>query len=359
MAEHKGLHEAVEEYVLMRTARKAATTAANEAFVVRRFAASLGDIQVRHLRPQMVADWFYGIDGVMNPHLTRDRKHRAPIKASTHNYYRTRLAGFFRFCTQRGWLKVDLLMHVDPLPVPQTKRQQPAPHVLLGLLEVADNARDRAYLALAINTGLRASEIVALRVGDVDLDSGYLAVVIRKTGDVDDQPITQDLDVELRRWLIAYANDLERPLQGSDYLFPARKGSVWRYVRADDGNWEKQRTAPTWRTEKPLSHSHRVVQEALRRAGLPTLHEGTHTIRRAVARAFFDSMGSDVGYDAALRTVSALLHHKSSATTEKYLGLSSEVRRRDQLLRGQAFLTALVDRENVVDANFTRSEETA
>jgi len=59
-------------------------------------------------------------------------------------------------------------------------------------------------------------------------------------------------------------------------------------------------------------------------------------------------MSSDVGYDAALRTVSAMLHHKSSATTEQYLGLSSERKRRDDRLRGRPFLSALVSTENVV-----------
>jgi len=81
-----------------------------------------------------------------------------------------------------------------------------------------------------------------------------------------------------------------------------------------------------------MGHAERVVQQALAALGLPTKHQGTHTIRRAAARHFFDSMSSDVGYDAALRTVSAMLHHKSSATTEQYLGLSSERKRRDDRL---------------------------
>src|SRR5690606_30101648 len=85
----------------------------------------------------------------------------------------------------------------------------------------------------------------------------------------------------------------------------------------------------------------RVVQGALGALGYPTRGEGCHTVRRSVARAFFDSMATDTGYDAALRTVSAMLHHKSSATTEIYLGLTSERVRRDSLLRGRPFLSAL------------------
>jgi hypothetical protein len=59
-------------------------------------------------------------------------------------------------------------------------------------------------------------------------------------------------------------------------------------------------------------------------------------------------MSSELGYDAALRTVSALLHHSNMATTERYLGLSSEKKRRDQTLKGRPFLTAMVSNENVV-----------
>jgi hypothetical protein len=43
------------------------------------------------------------------------------------------------------------------------------------------------------------------------LDAGFIDVVIRKTGEVDEQPITSDLDLELRRWLVRYATDVGRP----------------------------------------------------------------------------------------------------------------------------------------------------
>ncbi len=66
-----------------------------------------------------------------------------------------------------------------------------------------------------------------------------------------------------------------------------------------------------------------------------------------VARALFDALCSQAGYDGAIRTVSSLLHHASAATTERYLGLSTEQERRDQMTRGKPFLSAMVDSENV------------
>ncbi len=117
MAEHKRLFEAVDDYITFRRARFATATAENEAFVLRRFAAWYTDVQIRSMTAEKVASWFYGPDGVRHPHVTRDRVHRQPIAATTANYYRTRLASFFRWCTQRGWLRVDLLAEVPPLPV--------------------------------------------------------------------------------------------------------------------------------------------------------------------------------------------------------------------------------------------------
>lgn len=64
------------------------------------------------------------------------------------------------------------------------------------------------------------------------------------------------------------------------------------------------------------------------------------------------------GYDAALRATSALLHHKDASTTENYLGLTREKKHRDDTLRGQPFLSALVEQgDNVVRLPRTRTGE--
>jgi integrase len=94
-----------------------------------------------------------------------------------------------------------------------------------------------------------------------------------------------------------------------------------------------------WDPSRPMHKPEKVVQAALARIGLPTKGEGCHTLRRASARALFDQLTQDKGYDSALRVVSAFLHHKSSTTTELYLGLDAERERRDEWLRGRPFLS--------------------
>ncbi len=342
---HKRLAEAIDDYLRYRRARFAETTVQQERYVLRRFQAEIGDIQVRHLRAERVTDWFYGEGGLMQPHITRHRRSRDPVLPSTHNYYRNRLASFFRFCAQRGWLRDDVLREVTPMTSVRRERQQPSPAILLAMLDAAANPRDRAYLATAMNTGLRSNELVRLRIGHVLLDAGSLLVLISKTSEEDKLPISADLDEELRSWLLVYQGDLARPLQSEDHLFPARRGSRYQWHKAPNGTAVRSRTAPSWVPDRPMTHTERIVQEVLGAVGLETKGEGTHTIRRAVARAWFNDLASESGYDPALRTVSALLHHKSGTTTEHYLGLSTERQRRDEALRGKPFLSRMVQDE--------------
>lgn len=335
------LHEAIDEYLRMRSARCARTTVRNETFVLRRFNADYGDVQMRHIRPERVADWFYGPNGLCQPHVTRDRLRRGPVTATTANYYRTRLASFFRWATRRGWLKCDLLQDVEPFTTTRRTRLQAPPATLLRLLDCAYDRRDRALIAVLINTGFRAGTAIGLKVGDVDLDEETLSVVVTKSHQEDKFPITLDLAAELKDWLSQYAVDIGRPLRKDDWLLPARGRTVYRWTTDDTGTKVRSRTDWSWAPERPMTHPERAVQLALRGVGITdTKGEGCHTLRRSVARALFDSMATTTGYDAALRTVSATLHHQSSATTEHYLGLTSERSRRDAMLRGAPFLTA-------------------
>lgn len=341
MAQHVRLGAAVEAYLQMRTARgMAATTVTNEAHVLRRFSAWYGDVQMRNMTPEKVADWFYGPDGVRSQHTTRDGRTRPAVTATTHNYYRTRLNSLFRFATQRGWIRTDLLYEVDVLREPTVLRQRPSPSALNEMIDSAENERDRALIATLIHTALRRNEVLSITVGDLDLPNGWMRVYISKSKVEDQLPVTSNLDRELRRWLLAYASALGRQLSPEDHLFPAKKAGVYQWRTNADGTRTKYRTSDRWVPDRAMSHPERAVKAALAAAGRPTKGEGCHTLRRAAARAFFDELTGEGGYDAALRVVSAWLHHKNSTTTERYLGLDAERQRRDEWLRGREFLSS-------------------
>jgi integrase len=348
------LRSAVEEYLETRErSGKADNTMRVDTTLLPRFAEHLGNPDFSQLSAKQVRDFFYGPGGIMDAHSTRIKGQpiREAVGPSTHNNYRARLKVFFTYCKNSGFTALDnYLTGVEPLPEPKKRRQQPPPSLLLQLLDQAECAMHRAYLATAINTACRASEITGMRVGDVDFARSEVFVTVVKTREEDEMPLTADLERELRLWLVEYAELLGRPLRADDYLFPARTGNTisTHYLDEATGQRVYVRTPFVWHPDRPVQRTEKIVKHALGSVGLPTRYEGTHTIRRAVARAYFDSLSTELGYDAGLRTVSALLHHSNMATTERYLGLSSERRRRDETMKGKAFLTAMVSQENVV-----------
>jgi integrase/recombinase XerD len=78
--------------------------------------------------------------------------------------------------------------------------------------------RDHALLLLAIQTGLRVSELVSLRVGDVALSSGAHVRCRGKGRKERCTTLTRETVAVLRKWLN------ERQGQPSDPLFPTRQG---------------------------------------------------------------------------------------------------------------------------------------
>ena len=234
-------------------------------------------------------------------------------------------------CRSAGPRRADATEH--------KRRLQPSPAQMLAMLDHTDNDRDRCFIALATNTGLRAGEIVRLRVADVDLDQGLLRVVITKSGTEDLQPITLDLDRELRIWLTTYvwtcagrcAMRTTCSGQGRCQVRLARSGGRVQGARAHSLELATRHgdDAPTARRTDRFAGSRAANQ------GRGRAHP-----QKGGSAGFFDSMVAEEGFDGALRTVSAMLHHKSSAVTELYIGLDAERRRRDERLRGRPFLTA-------------------
>src|SRR3546814_10799166 len=93
---------------------------------------------------------------------------------------------------------------VRTIPVPARPRLR-IPVTDFGLLlEAAERPDWRITIALGLFTFSRGSEISSMRVGDVDLGEGTIAVTVQKTHDWDEKPICWELDQELRRWLVEY-----------------------------------------------------------------------------------------------------------------------------------------------------------
>ena len=148
--------------------------------------------------------------------------------------------------------------------------------------------RDHALLLLAIQTGLRASELIGLKVGDVHLGAGA-HVSCRGKGRKDRiTPLTRDTVATARAWLD------ERRGQPDEPLFPTRRG---RRLSRDA-------------LERRLAKHVALAATSCLSLGVKriTLHTLRHTAAMRLLRA---------GVDASV--IALWLGHESVETTQIYL----------------------------------------
>jgi integrase len=153
-------------------------------------------------------------------------------------------------------------------------------------------ARDAAITLLALSTGLRACDIVGLRVGDVDWRGHTIGIVQQKTGN----PLTLPLPALLLSKLAAYVLD-ERPCSGDEHLFLR---SVAPHTRLNDH-----------------ATVHRVTVETFRKAGVTDVKAGTRLLRHNAASRLLAAA-------VPLPTISAVLGHASPESTNLYMSVDRQ-----------------------------------
>lgn len=348
------LQTAIDQWFEHREAESiAVNTKRTERTVLRSLVTSTGNIYVENVSSRH-------IDSLM-------RKLAKTRSANTRRLDHGILDRFFRWCADTGLsqryhnpmaghrkpkkvLKEHRHLHVSQFPV---------------LLDAARKPRDRVFIALTLYLFLRQSEVTVLRIRDVDLQAGAIMVWQEKTQQEDRMPLSTELATELRRWFRAYQEDTGQALRPDWYLVPAYTRSTF----IGPGVQQEQKLAPT----RPFLHPERMVQTALidigwleasckrvdGKSAASGQYEGCHTLRRSGARALFDRLINDSGtYDGAGRTVQAMLHHSTFATTETYLGITLDKERRDDMIRGKDLFPAL-SAPNVVRLQHERIESVA
>jgi len=180
----------------------------------------------------------------------------------------------------------------EQLPlIPYGKRPKTLPSVLapqevLRLIDAAPTPRDRIFLQVAYGCGLRLSELIHLRV--TDIDSARMVIQVRQGKGAKDRlvPLSPRLLQELRAYWRKY-----RP---SAWLFPGDKPG------------------------QPISGNNmqRRFGQLVQRVGL-TKHCSLHTLRHSYATHLLEA-----GVD--LLTLKTLLGHKTLETTTRYLHVNSQ-----------------------------------
>lgn len=270
---------------------------------------------------------------------------QAGCAASSINQQHATLSAFFKWCRSVGIMRPDQ----NPLEGKRYRKVQKRPRrrVDLGdfprLLDAAESShpRDRMVVALGLYLFLRKSEIVNLRVADVDLTLNVMSVKIQKTYDHDDMVIVPELREELRKWMTFYTEQCGT-LQPHWYLVPAKHtGGLTR-----DPNIPGKRVRLPERLypERPITRPYDIVKRALRRMGWETdgEFEGVHTLRRSAARAAYQE-AVEAGVDGALMEIKTWLHHKSVTTSEHYLGIEGDRERRNKHYSDRPLYPSLAD----------------
>lgn len=230
------------------------------------------------------------IEGYLGYRYRREAKSRSMARLISS------LRKFFRYLLREGLIETDPTLRIDPpkigRPLPKTLTESDV-EALLAAPDVIDplGLRDRAMLELLYATGLRVTELVSLRVVQVNLRQGVVRVVGKGSKDRL-VPVGEESEV----WLARYAQEARPVILGSrmsdDLFVTARGGAMTRQA--------------FWLTIK------RYAQRAgIRKPISP------HTLRHAFATHLLN-------HGADLRVVQMLLGHSDLSSTQIYTHVAQE-----------------------------------
>jgi len=200
----------------------------------------------------------------------------------TVNVSATALRFFFKVTLKRRDLADAVVSVREPRRLPVVL----SPEEVGRLLALATNIKHKAALSPTYATGLRSSEVVSLKLSDIDKDRMVIRVEQGK-GNKDRYVILSPNLLELLRewWRVARKKGWMPP--GQPWLFPGYRG---QHISA--------------------RHLHRLVRMAAARAGI-TKRVGVHTLRHSFATHLLEQKTD-------IRVIQVLLGHKKLDTTALY-----------------------------------------
>jgi site-specific recombinase XerD len=211
-------------------------------------------------------------------HLVRDRQ----VGWSRYNIARCGLQSFYQVTLRQD-------ERFEKLPCARAPKRLPtvlSPDELRRLFDVVDHhPKHKALLMTLYAAGLRVSEALALRPGDIDSPRMLIHVRLGKGN--------KDRMVKLSPQLLAVLRDYWKARRPRAWLFP------------QDSNADRAMESGT---------AQRIVQRAAKRAGI-TRRVSPHTLRHSYATHLLEA-GTD------LRTIQLLLGHTNLKTTSIYMHVS-------------------------------------
>jgi len=209
-------------------------------------------------------------------HLTQERK----LAFSTFNQALNAARFFFLEVLKRPFVVEGLRYQRPPRRLPVVMNDEEVSR----LLAAAMSLRDRALLETGYATGMRVGEVTRLLI--TDLDSGRMAIRVDQGKGRKDRYVM--LSQSLLETLRAYWRESKPKL----FLFPGLGGKRPLCVSAAQKAFDRARLQA--RIQKPVSF---------------------HTLRHSFATHLIES-------GTSVRTIQALLGHRSLQTTQRYLHLA-------------------------------------
>lgn len=183
--------------------------------------------------------------------------------------------------TPRGWKRLPKALSSGDV---ESLLNQPDAATALGM-------RDKAMLEVLYATGLRVSELVGLRLQDINLERGFL-IVIGKGSKERAVPMGETAVAAVQRYLTGARRGLLGGKESDVLFISSRHRQITRQMF-----WER-------------------IQFYTKKAGIAK-HISPHTLRHSFATHLLDN-GAD------LRAVQAMLGHSDISTTQIYTHVSRE-----------------------------------
>lgn len=220
------------------------------------------------------------------------QRKRAALRPATLHGMTAALRSYFTFLHLRGDIHIDLAAGVPAVAcwrlstVPKFLKPDEVRRLLASCdRRTIKGQRDYTILLLLARLGLRAGEVVAMRLDDIDWDSGEM--LIRGKGQRHDRlPIPQDVGVALANYLRS-----GRPRCSPRHVFVRLNAPHREFVSSSDVST--------------------IVRQAIDRAGLHPASKGAHLLRHSLATNMLQK-------GASLTEIGEVLRHRCLVTTELY-----------------------------------------
>jgi integrase/recombinase XerD len=205
------------------------------------------------------------------------------LKPASINLTVTALRFFFRVTVDKPQTTRHLVHIYEPQKLPRVLSSED----IRRLLDAASDPKDKAMLSVAYGAGLRAMEVVALKVADIDSKRMLIRVDKGKGG--------KDRYVMLSPTLLEVLRDWYRVARPRVFLFPGR-----------------DKIGPM--TTRQFN---RICHLAAKRAGLPNW-VAPHTLRHSFATHLLEN-------NIDVRVIQVLLGHAHLDTTARYTQVAANV----------------------------------